>query len=293
MKKNRITTFIVVIILLAGLSLLLYPTVSDYLQTLAHRRVIAEYLSNIEEMDDTSYDELLEEALAYNAELADHHGSLLVLNEEKMQQYESLLDVTGTGMMGYIQIPSIDVSLPIYHGSSDEVLRVGVGHLSGSSLPVGGETAHTLLSGHRGLPSAVLFTHLDRLQEGDTFTLRVLRETFTYEVDQITVVEPHEVNSVKMEAGKDYCTLVTCTPYGVNSHRLLVRGHRIEVQDEAIIPEAPQTPETDLWIWVLIGGAFLLLIAVIIIILVRRYKRKDDELQRRLEAIRKEFTDET
>lgn len=274
MKKNRIATFVVVIVLLAGLSLLLYPTVSDYLQTLAHRRVIAEYLSNIEEMDDTSYDELLEDALAYNAELANSYVSLLQLSENKVQQYESLLDVTGTGMMGYIQIPSIDVSLPIYHGSSDEVLRVGVGHLEGSSLPVGGETAHTLLSGHRGLPSATLFTHLDKLQEGDTFTLRILRDAYTYEVDKINVVEPGEVDTLKMEAGQDYCTLITCTPYGVNSHRLLVRGHRIETQEEAL-PEAPQAPEADLWIWVLIAGAVLLLIVVIIIIL-RRNRRKND-----------------
>lgn len=274
MKKNRITTFIVVIIFLAGLSLLLYPTVSDYLQTLAHRRVIAEYLNNIEEMDDTSYDELLDAALAYNAELADSYVSLLTLSEDKVQQYESLLDITGTGMMGYIQIPSIDVSLPIYHGASDEVLRVGIGHLEGSSLPVGGETAHTLLSGHRGLPSALLFTHLDKLQVGDTFTLRILRETYTYEVDKIDVIEPREINAVKMETGKDYCTLVTCTPYGVNSHRLLVRGHRIEVQDDAI-PEAPLAPEADLWIWLLIAGAGIVLIIVIIVIL--RRKRRNNE----------------
>ena len=274
MKKNRITTFVVVIILLAGLSLLLYPTVSDYLQTLAHRRVIAEYLSNIEEMDDTSYDDLLNEALAYNAELAENYRTLLLLSTEKKEQYESLLDVTGTGMMGYIQIPSIDVSLPIYHGTSDEALRVGIGHLEGSSLPVGGETSHTLLSGHRGLPSATLFTHLDKLQEGDTFTLRILREVYTYEVDKIDVVVPGELGSLKMETGQDYCTLITCTPYGVNSHRLLVRGHRIEIEEDAI-PETPQAPEADLWIWILVAGAAILLIVFIIIVLQRKRKKND------------------
>ena len=276
MKKNRIATFVVVLILLAGLSLLLYPTVSDYLQTLAHRRVIAEYLDSIEKMDDTSYDELLEEALTYNAELTNSYISLLQLSEEKRQQYESLLDVTGTGMMGYIQIPSIDVSLPIYHGTSEDVLRVGVGHLEGSSLPVGGETAHTLLSGHRGLPSATLFTHLDKLQDGDIFTLRILRDAYTYEVDQITVVDPNELDWLKMEAGKDYCTLITCTPYGVNSHRLLIRGHRIEIKEEAL-PDTPQAPEADLWIWILIAGAVLLMIVVIIIVLRRKRRNNNAE----------------
>lgn len=276
MKKNRIATFVVVLILLAGLSLLLYPTISDYLQTLAHRRVIAEYLDSVEEMDDTSYDNLLEDALAYNADLANSYVSLMHPNEENAQRYASLLDLTGTGMMGYLQIPSIDVSLPIYHGASDDVLRVGVGHLEGSSLPVGGETAHTLLSGHRGLPSATLFTHLDKLQIGDTFTLRILREAYTYEVDQIDVVEPNQVDRLEMQTGHDYCTLITCTPYGVNSHRLLVRGHRIEIQEEAL-PEAPQAPEADLWIWILVAGAVLVMIIVMIILLRRKHKKPRTE----------------
>ena len=273
MKKKHIANFVVVLILLAGLSLLLYPTISDYLHTLAHRRVIAEYLGSVEQLDDTSYHKLLEDALAYNTELANSYTSLVQSSEENAQRYTSLLDVTGTGMMGYIQIPSIDLSLPIYHGASDEVLRVGVGHLEGSSLPVGGETAHTLLSGHRGLPSATLFTHLDKLQAGDTFTLRILREAYTYEIDQIEVVLPNELNTLKMEDGKDYCTLITCTPYGVNSHRLLVRGHRIELPEEAL-PDTPQAPEADLWLWLLFAGAIILII--VILIRLRRKRRKTE-----------------
>lgn len=274
MKKNRIATVVVILVLIAGLSLLLYPTVSNYLQTLSHRRVIDEYLSNVQEIDDTAYDEMYEEALAYNADLAKNYVSLMYLSEENKECYESMLDVTDTGMMGYIQIPSIDVSLPIYHGASDDVMRVGVGHMEGSSLPVGGETAHILLSGHRGLPSAMLFTHLDELQNGDTFTLRVLNEAHTYEVDKIEVVEPTEVDKLQMETGQDYCTLITCTPYGVNSHRLLVRGHRVDVPEEAL-PDQPKAPEEDLRLWIpIVIAAFL--IVIFVSILLRRKRKKSN-----------------
>ncbi|MCH5321139.1 MAG: class C sortase [Eubacterium sp.] len=275
MKKNRIATVVVLLILIAGLSLLLYPTVSNYLQTLSHRRVIDEYLSNVQEIDDTSYGEMYEEALAYNADLAKESFSLMHLREENVQRYESVLNVTGTGMMGYIQIPSIDVSLPIYHGTSDEVMRVGVGHMEGSSLPVGGETAHILLSGHRGLPSAMLFTRLDELQNGDTFTLRVLNEAHTYEIDKIEVVEPSEVDKLQMETGRDYCTLITCTPYGVNSHRLLVRGHRVDVPEEEL-PDQPKAPEEDLQIWIPIAVAIFLIIIFVSILLRRKRKKSDN-----------------
>lgn len=274
MNKNRIATVVVLLVLIAGLSLLLYPTLSNYLQTLSHRRVIDEYLSNVQEIDDTAYDEMYEKALAYNADLAQSRVSLVYLDEKNKERYESVLNVTGTGMMGYIQIPSIDVSLPIYHGTSDDVMRVGVGHMEGSSLPVGGETAHILLSGHRGLPSAMLFTHLDELQNGDTFTLRVLNEAHTYEVDKIEVVEPSEVNTLKIEAGHDYCTLITCTPYGVNSHRLLVRGHRVNVPEEEL-PDLPKAPEKDLQIWIpIVIAAFLIIIFVFKLV---RRKRKISE----------------
>lgn len=151
-------------------------------------------------------------------------------NDEEKQYYEQLLNVSGNGIMGYIEIPSIDVMLPIYHGTSEEVLQVAIGHIEGSSLPIGGESTHSVISGHRGLPSSRLFTDIDQLSEGDTFTLMVLDEVLTYEVDQIRIVEPEDISLLAIEEGQDLCTLVTCTPYGVNSHRLLVRGHRVENQ---------------------------------------------------------------
>ena len=157
----------------------------------------------------------------------------LALSEEEKEAYDALLDISGTGVMGYIEIPTVNISLPVYHGTEDAVLQIAVGHLGWSSLPVGGESTHCVLSGHRGLPSAKLFTNLDKLVAGDKFIMRVLDEVLTYEVDQILIVEPTDVSTLMIEAGKDLCTLVTCTPYGINSHRLLVRGHRIENQDEA------------------------------------------------------------
>ena len=275
--KRKITTFVVVLILLVGLSLLLYPTVSDYLQTLQHRRIISEYLTQVEELDDTSYQEVLQAAEAYNTELANGSESLVYLPKAKHERYNSLLNVSGNGVMGYIQIKSINVALPIYHGADETVLQVGVGHIEGSSLPVGGETAHCLLSGHRGLPSATLFTHLDRLAEGDIFTLRILREAYTYQIDRIEVVLPEELNTLKMEAGEDYCTLITCTPYGVNTHRLLVRGHRIETPPEEAELPPPAPPEKDLRFWIIGGAVAFVLLILVIFFICRKKKRADPE----------------
>ena len=230
-KKNR-TTILLVVLLLAGLSLLLYPTVSDYWNSFHQTRAIATYAETVAELDNTQYDELWDAAQRYNEALA-RQGSVLRLSEAQKKEYESLLDVSGLGIMGYIEIPEINCSLPIYHGTEESVLQIAVGHIEWSSLPVGGESSHCVISGHRGLPSAKLFTNLDKLTEGDTFMLRVLDEVLTYEVDQILIVEPQETGALRIEEGKDYCTLVTCTPYGINSHRLLVRGHRIDNVEEA------------------------------------------------------------
>ena len=183
-------------------------------------------------LDQARYDALWEEAKAYNASLLGRSNAYL-LSEAQRAQYDELLDVSGLGVMGYIEIPSIGCSLPVYHGTEESVLQIAVGHLDWTSLPVGGASTHCVLSGHRGLPSAKLFTNLDKLVEGDVFMLRVLDEVLTYEVDQILIVEPQEVAALQIVEGKDYCTLVTCTPYGVNTHRLLVRGHRIENIEEA------------------------------------------------------------
>jgi sortase A len=226
-KINNIITKLLVIILLVGVSLLLYPTVSDYWNSFHQSRAISGYTQAVENLNEEEYTEIKEAAIAYNESLIGRTGSYELSDEEK-EEYESILDVSGTGIMGYVQIPSINVELPIYHGTDDSILQIAIGHLEWTSLPVGGESTHCVLSGHRGLKSARLFTDLDELVEGDVFTLTVLDEVLTYEVDQIRIVLPNEVNDLAIEEGKDYCTLMTCTPYGINSHRMLVRGHRID-----------------------------------------------------------------
>ena len=231
MRKNQ-STILLLLVFLIGLSLLRYPTVSDWWNSFHQSQAIAGYAEAVAELDDLSYDRYWADARAYNAALPDDTSRFLP-TEEKTEQYENLLNISGNGIMGYIEIPAIGVSLPIYHGVEDTVLQIAIGHIEGSSLPVGGEGTHCVVSGHRGLPSAKLFTDLDKLAEGDTFLLRVLDEVLTYEVDQIHIVEPDEVDLLAIEAGQDLCTLVTCTPYGVNSHRLLVRGHRVENQESA------------------------------------------------------------
>ena len=235
--KIRKSTLLLIGIFIIGLSLLLYPTVSDYWNSFHQTRAIAAYTDVVENLDDESYEKMLEEAHAYNNTLTNSNNRVILTEEE--ETYESLLDITGTGIMGYIEIPSIRCSLPIYHGTDDAVLQIAAGHVPGSSLPVGGESTHCVLSGHRGLPSAKLFTDLDELTVGDIFVLHVLDEVLTYEVDQIHIVEPEDLDLLGIEEGQDLCTLVTCTPYGINSHRLLVRGHRIENLESASSARVP------------------------------------------------------
>ena len=234
MKKNKgnFITILLVLILLVGLSLLLYPSVSDYWNSLHQTKAIAAYAEEVANLNQDQYGEIWAAAESYNASLADRDNAYLLSDAQK-EEYERLLNVSGLGVMGYIEIPSIDCSLPVYHGTEESALQIAVGHLEWSSLPVGGRSTHCVLSGHRGLPSAKLFTNLDKLQMGDVFMLRVLDEVLTYEVDQILIVEPQETGALQIEEGQDYCTLVTCTPYGINTHRLLVRGHRIDTVEEA------------------------------------------------------------
>ena len=234
MKKkisNLITVFLV-LILLAGLSLLLYPTFSDWWNSYHQTKAIASYAADVANLSNEDYEKIWKAATEYNASLSERNSDY-TLTEEQKKQYEQLLNVSGDGIMGYIEIPSINCSLPIYHGTQESVLQIAVGHIEWSSLPVGGASSHCVVSGHRGLPSAKLFTNLDELSKGDTFMLRVLDEVLTYEVDQILIVEPQETGALQIEEGKDYSTLVTCTPYGINTHRLLVRGHRIDNIEEA------------------------------------------------------------
>lgn len=233
--KKHLTNLLLLLALLAGVSLLLYPTVSDYWNERHASRAVASYAQDVENMDNDRYEQLWQAAADYNAALL-RRENVYFLADWQREEYDALLDVSGTGIMGYIEIPTINVSLPIYHGTDDAVLQIAVGHLDWTSLPVGGESSHCVLSGHRGLPSAKLFTNLDRVVVGDTFTLRVLDEILTYEVEKILIVEPEDVSALTVEEGKDLCTLVTCTPYGINSHRLLVRGHRVQtVQEEVAV----------------------------------------------------------
>lgn len=228
--KKHISNFLLILVFLAGLSLLLYPTVSDYWNSFHQSRAIAGYTEMAANIENEEYKRILEEAHEYNRQLLekDNHW---ILSEEEMEEYNKVLNVSGTGIIGYIEIDKINCTLPIYHGTEENVLQIAIGHIEGSSLPIGGLSTHSILSGHRGLPSAKLFSDLDQMIVGDTFLIRVLDEVLTYEVDQIRIVEPEELDGLEIENGKDFCTLVTCTPYGINTHRLLVRGHRIETVD--------------------------------------------------------------
>ena len=269
MKKSVVSTVILILVFFLGLSLVLYPSVSDYWNSLHQSRAIATYAEEVSGLDTGRYEQLWAEAVDYNRTLRDRENAFL-LSETQKAAYDGLLNVGGNGVMGYIEIPTIGVSLPIYHGTDEGVLQIAVGHIEWTSLPVGGESSHCVISGHRGLPSAKLFTNLDKLVVGDTFLFRVLDETLTYEVDQILIVEPQEVSALTIREGEDLCTLVTCTPYGINTHRLLVRGHRVEnaeaartirvtadaMQVEPLIVEpmvaAPMLAV--LLIWVMLGG---------------------------------------
>ena len=225
----KTTTKILIVICLIGLSLLLYPTVSDYWNSKHATQAINTYVEQLQEIDPEQYRQLKNEAILYNSDLLKRENPF-ALTDELKERYYKCLDVSGTGVMGYVEIPKLEVSLPVYHGTSENVLQHAIGHLDWTSLPTGGESTHCVISGHRGLPSAKLFTDLDKLREGDRFTLAVLDEVLTYEVDRIRTVEPADVDELLIEEGKDYCTLVTCTPYGINTHRLLVRGHRVETE---------------------------------------------------------------
>lgn len=230
MRKHASTIFLI-LILVVGLSLMLYPSFSNWWNEAHQSRAIAAYSQEVSKLDENRYDELWQQAREYNRSLVGRENAYL-LDDSQKAEYERLLDVSGMGIMGYIEIPSLKVSMPIYHGTEESVLQVAVGHLEWTSLPVGGESTHCVLSGHRGLPSAKLFTDLDRLVVGDRFRLGVLDQVLTYEVDQILIVEPQDTEALLIEEGKDLCTLVTCTPYGINTHRLLVRGHRVETEKD-------------------------------------------------------------
>ena len=271
--KKHITTILLVLVLVVGLSLILYPTIANWWNSFHQSRAIADYDAILSEMKEEDYTHLFEAAMAYNEQLRQLKFPLMYYDQ--VPGYDDLLDITGTGIMGYIDIPSIQVELPIYHGTSEGVLQIAAGHVEGSSLPTGGENTHCVISAHRGLPSARLFTDLDKMQIGDTFTLSVVDRILTYEVDQILTVLPHEVEPLYVQEGEDYCTLVTCTPYGINTHRLLVRGTRIENAEEVVVRRvtADAVQIQPLLVAPLVAAPILLLLLIILILPKPKKKR--------------------
>ena len=269
-RKKHLSTILLILVFLIGLSLLLYPTVSDYWNSLHQSQAIADYAEQVSKLDQERYETLWADAKRYNKTLR-NKTNRYVLTEEEQAEYDELLNVSGNGIIGYIEIPAINCSLPIYHGTDEATLQIAVGHIAGTSLPVGGKSTHCVLSGHRGLPSAKLFTNLDQLTEGDLFMLRVLDKTLTYEVDQIRIVEPQDTSDLEIQKGKDLCTLVTCTPYGVNTHRLLVRGHRVKNKDTGSIRATADAMQIDpVIIAPLVAVPMLLLLLIVLLVRTRR-----------------------
>ena len=273
---DRLFTIILVGIMMAGIGLLAYPSLADYWNSFHQSRAVMTYAEHVADMQTDEYERFLNSAREYNSALAET-GIKWGLTDEEKAAYNEELNIDGSGIMGYIKIQKIQVTLPLYHGTDEGILQTSIGHLEGSSLPVGGEGTHCLLSGHRGLPSARLFTDLDQLREGDTFTMTVLNETLTYEVDHIWIVEPEDLSHLQIEEGKDLCTLITCTPYGINTHRLLVRGHRIENADGGAMVTADAIQIRPIFIapFLAIPILILLLIWVLVTTSVNRGGNKD------------------
>ena len=271
MKKHASTIFLI-FIFFVGLSVLLYPSVSNYINQKSQSRAVANYEKTAAEMAQKDTDAYFQKAEEYNKELASHPE--LFYEPSKLAGYEKTLDITGTGIMGYISIPKIKVELPIYHGTEDGVLQIACGHLEGSSLPVGGASTHAVLSAHRGLPSAKLFTNLDKLETEDTFTITILDRVLTYQVDEIAIVLPSETDKLQIEEGKDYCTLVTCTPYGINTHRLLVRGHRIDnIEEVKTVRVTADAVQIEPMLVAPIVAIPILLVLLLLLLLPRRRKK--------------------
>ena len=264
-KNKRTSTVLIVLMLVMGLAIMLYPTISNWYNEVTGSHAIQEFKETLEDQSEQEMAEQRAMAVAYNATLR-NEGSAV----DCPYDYNDIMDF-GNGMMGYIEIPIIDVYLPIYHGVSETVLSKGVGHMSKTAFPIGGEGNHSVLTGHTGAPSAHLFTDLNEVKEGDVFYLYVMDETLAYEVDQILVVLPDEVDDILPVSGEDYCTLVTCTPYGINSHRLLVRGHRIEYLEQVEMPEVVEEKDDSIKHITVSAG---IAVALIILGTVYYYRRK-------------------
>lgn len=284
--KKHISTILLILVFLIGLSLVLYPTVSNWWNESHASKVISDYSELVAKLEENEYEQMWADAVAYNTARTGASNPDLLTAEQK-EIYNSLLNLDGNGVMGYIEIPSIGVSLPLYHTVNEDILQVAVGHLEWSDLPVGGEGSHCVLSGHRGLPSAKLFTDLDDLRVGDTFMLRVLDGLLTYEVDQILIVDPNDVKDLRQVPGQDLCTLVTCTPYGINTHRLLVRGHRIENTPEAnAVRVTANAVPVDPMIVAVLTAVPLMTFAVALLLFGSNLKSKHSKRRRRRRNIR-------
>lgn len=277
-RKMTIKDIIRLLVLVVAFAVLLYPTVSSYVNEKNGSKVVSNYDAESVRLSNAEKEKMLEDARAYNKEMLSNIDLIDPFSQGEKSldaRYESLLNVDGSGMMGYIRIPKIKVEIPIYHGTSESVLQAGVGHFWGTSLPVGGESTHTVLTGHRGLPTKTLFTNMDKLVEGDVFYIKVLDETLAYKVDQILTVLPEETEALSIVPGKDYATLVTCTPYAINTHRLLVRGHRIPYEEAVKIEKNTSTGiELSFTTKVLIVTLGIIFIGLVIAMLYSLYDKK-------------------
>ena len=276
--KEQKVNLILCLIILIGIGLLSYPSVADWWNSIHQTRAIASYATAVSRLDTEEFDRMFEKAEEYNRKLADT-GIKWSMTEGEIQEYNSILDIAESGIMGYIDIPKIRQTLPIYHGTDDAVLQVAIGHLAGTSFPVGGESTHCVVSGHRGLPSARLFSDLDKLVVGDIWTMTILNRTVTYEVDRIRIVEPEDVSELQIAEEKDYCTLLTCTPYGINSHRLLVRGHRIPNLDgdANVTADAMQVDRT--MVAIVVAALMLLILVTYFAVISSKWYRDHRERQ--------------
>lgn len=272
--KRNLLTVVMTAGLITGVFLLLYPSVANYWNSRHQARVIMDYTETVTKMDKEDYKKVIKSARAYNRKLAES-GIRWMMTDEEKAEYEKQLRVEETGIMGFVSIPKFHIRLPIYHGIDEEILQTAIGHLEETSLPVGGKSTHCAISGHRGLPSARLFTDIDKIREGDTWTLNILNETLTYECDQIRIVLPEDLSDIKIEKGKDLCTLITCTPYGVNTHRLLVRGHRVPNANGSADITADAIQIEPVYIAPFLAGPVLLILLIILLAATRRAKRFD------------------
>lgn len=274
--KRHLLTVILVVLLCAGAGLMLYPSIANYWNSFHQTRAIMSYNEAVASMSAEDYKKILDDAKAYNKRLG-KRGIQWQMTDEQKADYKSQLNIDGSDVMGYISIPKIHVKLPLYHGTEESVLQTSIGHLDPTSLPVGGKSSHCSVSGHRGLPSARLFTDLDKIKEGDTWTMTILNETVTYQVDQIRIVEPEDLSNLMIESGKDFATLITCTPYGINTHRLLVRGHRIPNADGDANLTADAIQIEPIYIAPFLAIPILIALLIILIATTRKARRNVKE----------------